>query len=668
MRALLLAAVWLHLAAGVLLTGALFMLLLAGPPTASGARRWDRATMRWSLLLVLLAVACGIAWLLARTAVFENRPHAALEARAVWHAAMDTWAGLVWLTRLGLLTVLGAFLATRADVEQKWNWIGARGEALLLAALALGLASASSHAAAISPGTASAVLADTAHLLAAGCWVGGLGALGLLLWAACRDAGADALPYAARAARRFSRAALIAMLVLIGSGVMSATAEVDSIPGLIGTGHGRLLLGKLAILAAILAVAVVNRTRVLPALCAPGEVERRRAAQRLAAFVALEAILALAVVGLAAAMTLTTPARHGDPSWPLPFRLTLDAVSDVPATRWRALVGGQLAVIGLLGLIASVVARRRRAVVRIAALGLVAIGAGIGLPPLAIHAYPTTYRRSLVTYHAGSIAMGMAIYREQCARCHSPADTRGGTRNVVGAIAGGDSTHHRLASDLRAPAVVRRPAGELFWLVGHGVPERGMPGFESRLDEVKRWDVINFVRALGAADGARAIGPRVQIDRAWLVAPDFAISMGPLAPGALRDYRGQRMVLLVLYTPPESGARMAELAKSYNVLSILGVEIVAVPTRASATAIRDLGSSPPVLFPVITDGSADIVAAYRVFADRPHAEFLIDRQGYIRAVWRDLAPGGSSAVGVQSQVETLNEEKSPPPFPDDHVH
>ncbi len=36
MRALLLAALWVHLASCVLLTGAFFMLLLAGPPHGPG--------------------------------------------------------------------------------------------------------------------------------------------------------------------------------------------------------------------------------------------------------------------------------------------------------------------------------------------------------------------------------------------------------------------------------------------------------------------------------------------------------------------------------------------------------------------------------------------------------------------------------------------------------
>ena len=126
------------------------------------------------------------------------------------------------------------------------------------------------------------------------------------------------------------------------------------------------------------------------------------------------------------------------------------------------------------------------------------------------------------------------------------------------------------------------------------------------------------------------------------------------------------MVLLVLYTLPGSRARMTELARAYDVLWVMGVEVIAVPTHATSEAIGELGSSPPVLFPVVTDGGADIVATYRMFAPGPHAELLIDRQGYIRAIWKDdIVP---DVTVVQAQVEKLNEEKSPPPFPDDHVH
>src|SRR5438445_257644 len=144
------------------------------------------------------------------------------------------------------------------------------------------------------------------------------------------------------------------MLVVVASGVLNALAQVESVAALMGTTHGRLLLAKLVVLVPILALAVVNRTRILPAVAAP------RMMRRLAAFVAVEAGLALFLLVLAAAMTLTTPARHAPPTWPLPFRLSLDVVLDVPAIRWRVLIGTQLVVGGFIALLVSIPIRRRR--------------------------------------------------------------------------------------------------------------------------------------------------------------------------------------------------------------------------------------------------------------------------------------------------------------------
>ena len=117
MRLLLLAALWVHLASSVMLVGAFFMLFLAGPSDRPTARRWEATVMAWSRLLVLVALGSGIVALLARTAVFEGRPEAALEPRAVWHAVLDTRPGLVWLARHGLLVVLGALGAFTVFVQ-----------------------------------------------------------------------------------------------------------------------------------------------------------------------------------------------------------------------------------------------------------------------------------------------------------------------------------------------------------------------------------------------------------------------------------------------------------------------------------------------------------------------------------------------------------------------
>src|SRR5439155_125799 len=61
------------------------------------------------------------------------------------------------------------------------------------------------------------------------------------------------------------------------------------------------------------------------------------------------------------------------------------------------------------------------------------------------------------------------------------------------------------------------------------------------------------------ADDVRRLGPRVEPEQRWLVAPDFTFTVAP-SLHSLRDYRGERMVLLVLYTLPESRPRLRDLA------------------------------------------------------------------------------------------------------------
>src|SRR5262249_34274379 len=161
---------------------------------------------------------------------------------------------------------------------------------------------------------------------------------------------------------------------------------------------------------------------------------------------------------------------------------------------------------------------------------------------------------------------------------------------------------------------MQRSAGDLFWLIKHGRPDRGMPDFSGRLQDAQCWHVINFLRAMGATADPRQIGTAVESNDPWLAAPDITISVGPLPPTTLRDFRGKRIVLLVLYDLPASQARMIEIARHYGALSVLGVEVVAVPPRASPEAIADLGDRPPMLFPVVTDANEEIAAAYRLFA------------------------------------------------------
>jgi putative copper resistance protein D len=120
----------------------------------------------------------------------------------------------------------------------------------------------------------------------------------------------------------------------------------------------------------------------------------------------------------------------------------------------------------------------------------------------------------------------------------------------------------------------------------------------------------------------------------------------------------------VLYTLPASRERLAELAARYDLLVPLGVEIIAVPADAAPDAIRRLGAASHIFFPVVTDGAREILTTYGLFAAGPHAEFLVDRQGYLRAI--EAAPRGTERL--LANVQALNEEKVAVEPPAEHVH
>jgi putative copper resistance protein D len=646
-RGLGIAVRWAHLAATLLAVGAVTMIVLAGPSERVTARRWEAAVVRRARWIVVAALVTGVMALGWQAALAEDRLAAAVSAASLVRVALETTAGHVWLARHGLLLLLAAFLAAAGSLPARVDWLAVRGETLLLAAAALVLLAASGHAAAVEPGTGLAVVADGVHLLAAGAWIGGLLPLAALLKAAGTEGGADGRPYAVLAARRFSRLALMAVVVLAASGVANTVTQVGGVAALIGTPYGRLLLAKLALLVPILAIAAVNRRRLLPALSGDGARVGRPAMRGLATSLAAESALGLLLLVVVAGLATTPPARHEAPSWPLPFRLTLDAV-DSASEQFRALAGSQVALLGLVGVLAWLVARARRRALLAGGLGLMATGLALALPPLVIEAWPTTFVRPRVPYHATSVTAGAALYARRCAGCHGPAGA-GGT-----------------AGPLTSGRVRRHTAGDVFWWIGAGAPHR-MPAFAPGLDDESRWDLVNYVRALGAGDAARTLGPTVAPDERSIVAPDFSFGVGPMVGRSLRDYRGQRAVLLVLYTLPASRPRLAQLAAGHQILTLLGVEIIAVPRDAGPRPIRTLGAEPRVLFPVVTDGAPEITATYDLFGRAPHAEFLVDRAGYLRARWLAEGEPTRELNLLLAEVQQLNEESSPAPA-DEHVH
>ena len=605
---------WLHLAASIGVVGTTVMLLLAGRSDRPTARAWAERIGRWSIALLLLALLAGLATLMEQTARLEGRPGAAFEPAALLRVLLETHGGRVWAARHGFLLLLGAFLILRPDVERALDWRALGGETAALGLIALGLGGFAGHATAAEPDAAAAIAIDVVHLLAAGVWAGGFLPLALLMRAAGAEAGADARPYAVRAARRFSGWALVAVAVLVVSGAGNALTQVGSVAGLVGTTYGRLLLAKLALLVPLLGLGATNRLRVLPALSGEAVRVGRPAMRRLTRLVLAEAVLAALVLLLVAAMSLTAPARHEPPTWPFGVRLSTAGLADSEAASRRVLIGSQVALLGVVAVGAALLLRSRRRPLLATAGAMLAVGIAIAMPPLLVDAYPTTYVRPTVPYHAASIVGGQALYTTHCASCHGPSGAGDGPAGRA---------LSRPPADLRSGHTGAHTAGDLFWWIGHGIPASGMPGFAAQLREDERWDLVNFLRALAAGETSRTPGPRpatpplgpvVERDRPWLAAPDFSFAVGPTPDRRLSDYRGRRVALVVLYALPGSRPRLAQLGEGYDVLVVLGVEVIAVPIDARPDALKRLGPEPRLLFPVVTDGAADIVAAYRLLA------------------------------------------------------
>ncbi|HTM77910.1 MAG TPA: copper resistance D family protein, partial [Devosia sp.] len=149
-------------------------------------------------------------------------------------------------------------------------------------------------------------------------WAGAL----LPLWALLK---ADA-PEAVGALRRFSRAIPVVLVMLVAAGVSLAVVQLGSPAALLQTGYGRILLVKLMLVAALLALAAINRWR----LTARAEGSDMGARRQLIRIIVVETLLVLAIFGVVALWRFTPPPRARVLAAPVTLSLTTaDTMADL---------------------------------------------------------------------------------------------------------------------------------------------------------------------------------------------------------------------------------------------------------------------------------------------------------------------------------------------------
>ena len=201
-------------------------------------------------------------------------------------------------------------LVGRPGMLREFGIGGAVGWGLLLLTIA-----ASGHAVA-EPGAAGVVqfLADSAHLLAAGAWLGALVPFALFL----RRAPAKA---AHQAALRFSSLGIACVAVLLFSGVLNAWYTVSwPLSAALRSEYGRLLALKVLAFISIVLLAAVNRTMLMPRILPSGEedMDSARARKWLLRNSLAEILLGFGIVAIVGMLGITAPVSHVHAAEPAP--------------------------------------------------------------------------------------------------------------------------------------------------------------------------------------------------------------------------------------------------------------------------------------------------------------------------------------------------------------
>ncbi len=664
---------WFQLAANLILLGSCVFLAIANTGKRAYLDTWIEKLERlfpW----FALSIPIGLIVILISTITQVTGSSTDIWQQDVWLGFInDTRVGQIWIWRISLaLLLLFVVIYLRKSPRTRWRYILSAS----VAALPLIAGSLTSHSV-TEELSVSTITPFAVHLILAGLWFGALPAFLLLVYENKKsDKNKRAYISEYETLKRFSAIALPAMLLIILTGfVVADRMFAGYYAASVATSYGWLLSIKILILGVILLIAARVRVHWMPLLANNTSAEGADAGRAgIRKWVRIEFILALLLLLLATIIANTTPVKYAAiENWPYPFRFSIIATWNQPNVAIKVWTGVSILILAagifLFGRLRSWELKR---LIGIPAILLVS-GLAVALPPLTIQAYPETYRRPPVPFDVISITNGANLYAQHCVECHGSQGMGNGIKSRT--------LSTKLPDLLTEPHTAEHTPGDFYHWISYGMVNTDMPGYADKLSEEDRWDLVNYIHALSRGYQARILAPEIIPSKAYVKPPLFSYANNNGVSGTLQDFRGNKSILLVIFTWPQSQARMEQLKQAYHRLNEQNIAVLAVlENELSADELAHVATELP--FPVVTQGATEIATSYalsRRTLTHPdiigrgkvpdHMEFLIDQNGYMRARWIPSIDqsGWSDIDKLNQQISLLNRENMKIPYPEDFV-
>jgi mono/diheme cytochrome c family protein len=312
--------------------------------------------------------------------------------------------------------------------------------------------------------------------------------------------------------------------------------------------------------------------------------------------------------------------------WPLPWRPSLAALDD-PVIRWRVAISLIAVGIGVVSAVAGLRWRRARIICLAGSAGLL-LAALPAMRLLLVPAYPTSFFHSPTRFAAASIVSGQVLFAAYCVACHGASGHGNGPSASQLPIP---------PADLTAPHLWSHSDGDLFWQISNGstAPDgsQAMPSFRMILSADDQWNLIDFIRANNAGVNQKEAG-------AWIVpiiAPALPMVCADKSVADTDDLRGN-VVRVVADGDEEADIHPPAIPSQQGYpVTILHLTRggISQPARGECVATARIAWS---AYAILAGVSADALAG---------AEFLVDPQGWLRAVW---LPGSSDGWRTPDQL------------------